>query len=262
MSRALQRSEREAAFWDSHLPSVEELIADYEVGPDRNVTLLLDSVEPLAGRRVLDFACGAGVLSGWLSDRGARVTGLDISPGSIARANAFARAIGADVSFITGDATVLRAEEPFDVIVGRYALHHVDCGAVAPILAGCLRRGGRGAFLETMDVPILRLARSHFVGRFGIPRYGTTDERPLGARELEILRSAFGIVKSGVAEMRFLRIFDRQVLRYRSRHASKLLGAFDDFLLKHTRLGRWSYHQVLVFGADSTATGANERPGK
>jgi len=67
------------------------------------------------------------------------------------------------------------------------------------------------------------MARRHAIGRAGIPRLGTLDERLLGANELKALKTTFGQAQNVVAEMRFLRIFDRQVLRYRFSWASALV---------------------------------------
>ena len=95
------RKTRERAFWDARVPSVADCLWEYNGGPDVMTAALLDAVEPLDGARVLDFACGTGVTSAWLADRGATVTGLDLSPESTARAGEFCRATGAEVTFVT-----------------------------------------------------------------------------------------------------------------------------------------------------------------
>jgi hypothetical protein len=51
-------------------------------------------------------------------------------------------------------------------------------------------------------------------------------------------------VTLAVGRMQFLRIFDRNVLRFRRRRASALLGALDDRLAR-MGLGFLSYHQVV-----------------
>ena len=116
---------------------------------------------------------------------------------------------------------------------------------MAAELAGLLRTDGKAAFVETMGVnPVLRFARAHLAGRFRIPRYGTPDERPLSHDDLDALEKAFGRLRLEVAEMQFLRIFDRQVLRYRVAASSRVLGRLDDLLLLVG--GRsWSYHQIV-----------------
>jgi SAM-dependent methyltransferase len=247
MTEALEREARERDFWDEHVPTVARCLAEYHAGPDVITTAMLDALEPLEGTRVLDFACGTGVTSAWLAARGAKVTGLDLSPESSARGAELCRAAGVEAAFVTGPVEAHPELAAFDRIVGRFALHHVDVAAVAPILAGLLRQGGVAAFIETMDSnPVLRVARRHLVGRFGIPRFGTLDEHPLTRADLAVLERAFGQLEIGVPKMTFLRIFDRQILRHRHERASRALGAVDDFLLERLRLGSWSYHQLLV----------------
>lgn len=242
-----EREAREREFWDEHVPSVADCVSEYRAGPDAMTTALLDAVEPLDGARVLDFACGTGITSAWLADRGAAVTGIDLSPQSTARAAEFCRAAGADATFVTGPLESQHDLETFDRIAGRFALHHVNVAAVAPLLAAHLRPGGVGAFVETMDSnPLLRLARRHLVGRYGIPRFGTLDEHPLTRADLDVLEQAFGQLEVQVPRLTFFRIFDRQLLRHRSARASRALGALDDLLLTRFHLDSWSYHQLLV----------------
>lgn len=254
---APEREASEREFWDTKVPTLEACLEHYREGPDPNTALMLDAVEPLAGARVLDFACGTGVTSAWLSDRGAEVTGVDLSPKSTARAAELSSALGANATFVTGDLDSRElAATTFDRVVGRFALHHVDCAAVAPALAARLPGGGKAAFLETMDTnPVLRFARRRLVGRFGIPRYGTLDEHPLTRRDLDVLARAFGDLRIEVASMAFFHLFDRQVLQYRSERASAVLGTVDEFLLERLGLRSWSYHQVLVLSRTADAAG-------
>jgi SAM-dependent methyltransferase len=244
------RPARERAFWDDHVPTLGECLRQYETGPDRNTSLMLDSLEPLQGKRVLDFGCGAGVTSAWLAARGAEVLGLDVSQASTGRARELAETLGLPAEFEAGATAVASLPEAsFDRIAGRFVLHHVDCAELAPVLASLLRLEGWAAFVETFDSnPLLRFSRKFLVGRAGIARCGTEDERPLGATDLTTLEHAFGSLDQSAAEMRFLRMFDRQVLRYRWPAVSRGAGAVDDFLLHRLRLGTLSYHQVLVLG--------------
>lgn len=241
------REARERAFWDEHAASVDRGLREYAAGPDVITAAMLDALEPLAGARTLDFACGTGVTSAWLADRGATVIGIDLSPESTARAAELCRAVGVDAGFVTGSLESQFELGTFDRIAGRFALHHVDVAAVAPLLADRLRPDGVAAFVETMDSnPLLRLARRHLVGRFGIPRFGTLDEHPLTQADLDVLERAFGEVELRVPQLTFFRIFDRQVLRHRNRRASRVFGVFDDLLLRKFHARSWSYHQLLV----------------
>lgn len=81
--------------------------------------------EALAGKRVLDLACGTGYGSALLAAVGAKVTGLDISPEAIKVAKA--RYKRADVKFVIGDCYDLPFEDgSFDVVVANEMIEHVD----------------------------------------------------------------------------------------------------------------------------------------
>lgn len=238
---------RERRFWDAHVQELERIVCRFERGPDANTRAMLDAVEPLRGRRVLDFACGAGLTAAFLAQRGARVTAIDISPASIERARQLAERVGVEVELVAGELTPTTfPPHSFDAVVGRYALHHVDLRTVAPLLAGVLAPGGRGAFLETMGLnPLLNLSRRRLAGRAGVASYGSEDERPLRRSDLRLLERSFDRVELSVGQMQLLRIFDRNVLRFRHRRAAAALGAIDD-LLPRLGLGFLSYHQVVT----------------
>jgi SAM-dependent methyltransferase len=222
-------------------------LAQYAAGPDPNTEAMLRAVGPVRGASVLDFACGGGVVTAWLAARGASVVGLDLSPSAVARARELLVAVGLEARFVAAPLEDAVNLGTFDAIVGRYALHHTDVAELAPVLASRLRPGGTAAFVETFaSNPVLRLCRHWLVGRAGIPRFGTLDERPLDRAAVAALESAFGSARIEVAQMRFLRIFDRQVLRYRSERLSAALGAIDDALAHVPGSTALSYHQVLV----------------
>lgn len=112
---------------------------------DAAVTLLDGSV-PLAGRRVLDLACGPGRHAVRLVERGARVVGLDLSLPLLSRARA---RLGRAVPLVRGDMRHLPfAPGSFDVIVNLFTSfgyfaddrQHV---AVLREAAALLARGGR-----------------------------------------------------------------------------------------------------------------------
>ena len=251
----VERQAREERFWDDHVPTLETCLRQYAAGPDPNTHALLDALEPLDGATALEIGCGAGVLSAWLAQRGARVTAVDVSPVSITRAREVAGALGHDIDFVNdGFPSTELDGRAFDRAAGRYVLHHLDLRVAVPALGMCLAAGGTAAFLETMATnPILRASR-RLAGRFGIQRFGTDDERPLGRRDLALLSESIGPLRVVVAQMRFLTIFDRQVLRYRSGTASRLLGSLDERLLA-LGLTAASYHQVIVVTAREAPSG-------
>ena len=179
---ATATSDRERAFWDQHLSPLGEILDQYHQGPDPNTALMLDLLEPLQGRRVLDFACGAGLTCAWLAARGAEVTGIDVSPASIESARRLLDALGLEADLVVGeiDDDDVLAGEPFDRVTGRWALHHVDTAAAAVALSRRLKPGGRGSFHETMGLnPVLRFARARLMWLPGLARFGSEDEHPL-----------------------------------------------------------------------------------
>jgi SAM-dependent methyltransferase len=238
-------TDREAEFWNEHVVPLDECLAVYKAGPDRATRALLDSLEPLEGARVLDFACGSGIVSAWLAARGAAVVGLDVSGASIDRARELSDALGFASEFVVGAVSADVPAGAFDRVCGRFALHHTDVRETAPALAAKLLPGGIAAFLETMATnPLLRFAR-RFTGRFGIPRYGSLDEHPLTRRDLDLLRRTFGELQAFAAEILFFRMIDRQLLKFRFRRLTTPLAALDR-AIGACGLDSLSYQQVLV----------------
>jgi ubiquinone/menaquinone biosynthesis C-methylase UbiE len=82
-------------------------------------------IEP--GARVLDVGCGVGRWSSLLAQRGAQVTGMDLSPTMIdeARRRADANGVGERCRFLVQDLAQLDAGEQFDLIVGVTVLQHI-----------------------------------------------------------------------------------------------------------------------------------------
>jgi ubiquinone/menaquinone biosynthesis C-methylase UbiE len=105
---------------------------------------LLDTARVRAGMRVLDLACGPGVVAAVAAERGALPVGLDFSPAMIA----LARVGHTGIRFEEGDAEALPfADASFDAVVANFGVHHVP----EPIRAlreahRVLRPGGRAAF--------------------------------------------------------------------------------------------------------------------
>jgi SAM-dependent methyltransferase len=74
-----------------------------------------------AGMRVLDVACGTGVVAVTAARHGARVTGLDLTPELLKEARANARIAGVDVEWHEGDVEQLPFEaETFDVVLSQF----------------------------------------------------------------------------------------------------------------------------------------------
>ncbi|WP_236254386.1 class I SAM-dependent methyltransferase [Mucisphaera calidilacus] len=105
----------------------------------------VDELGGVDGLRVLDFGCGWGGESVWLAERGAEVTGCDISASAIEHAQRFAAERGvAGVDFALSDSTRLPfADDSFDAVFSTDVFEHVmDLPAVLGELRRVLRPGG------------------------------------------------------------------------------------------------------------------------
>jgi 2-polyprenyl-3-methyl-5-hydroxy-6-metoxy-1,4-benzoquinol methylase len=106
------------------------------------------------GARVLDVGCGVGRWSTLLAKRGARVTGIDLSPTMIHEARRRARAldVGDRCGFEVQDLAQLDAGEQFDLVLGVTVLQHILDGdawrAAMRRMTEHLAPGGRMVLLE------------------------------------------------------------------------------------------------------------------
>ena len=120
----------------------------------------------LAGRSVVDLACGTGDLAFLAAARGAIVTGLDITPRMIElarrRARQDAAAAGVTPRFLVGDMCALPfPARSFDVVTTGYGLRNVpDLSQAIREAARVLRPGGRLLSLDfnRPSSPALRAA--------------------------------------------------------------------------------------------------------
>jgi ubiquinone/menaquinone biosynthesis C-methylase UbiE len=203
---------------------------------------LLDALGAVDGASVLELGCGGGDLSLELLRRGARLTALDISPRMVELARS--RAGDATATFLVAPAedTSLPAES-FDLVVGKWVLHHVDVGAAAREIRRVLRPGGRGAFFENQDRnPLLRIARGKLWGSRGLSWVGTQDEHPLTRADIELLAETFDSVDLSYPSFYFFEALSR-ALGHRLHGPFSRLDALVWRRLPLVR--RWSWH-VLV----------------
>ncbi|HEY1942764.1 MAG TPA: class I SAM-dependent methyltransferase [Roseiarcus sp.] len=100
------------------------------------------------GQRVLDVACGTGVVAVTAARRGAKATGLDLAPALIERARANAAIAGVEIDFADGDAEALPYPDgAFDVVLSQFGHIFAPRPEVATAeLLRVLRPGGRLAF--------------------------------------------------------------------------------------------------------------------
>ena len=210
---------------------------------------MLAATPDLQGKRVLDLGCGDGNLTLALVNAGARVIAIDLSPGmvDVARRRVEWFAPGGEAEFIAAPAEELPIPDgTVDLIVGRFILHHLAIPQAGRECARVLSPDAQMLFIENSGRnPLLRFARDKLAGRFGIARYGTADERPLTAVDMKALERVFPDAHLEYPVFDFLKIFDRQVLRYRWKAVSTVLSGLDKLLWRLPLLRPWSFRVLL-----------------
>jgi SAM-dependent methyltransferase len=244
-----ERLERERAFHDSLGNGLVP-----EAMPPRGLSVLdrkaIAIVGDVRGTRVLDLGCGDGELTLDMARRGADVAAVDLSPGMVAVAKRRLEVFcpGATAEFVVAPAEALPfPDASFDVVIGRFILHHLDMDQAPREIARVLRPGGVAVFSENSGRnPVLRFARNHVAGRFGVARYGTEDEHPLERADLDSLGRAFTAVDAVYPVFDFFGIFDRQVLRFRWKRATAVCRAADRAIWRYLPWARsWSFRMVI-----------------
>lgn len=147
MNRAATREAYEA--WHAALATDVELDTPWH----RMARAAIDPDRDLAGRNVLEAACGRGGFSLWLARqraRPARLAALDLARGALLQGRALARARPLEVDWLAGDVQQLPfADGSFHTVFSFETLEHVDRPRTAlDELTRVLRPGGR-LFLST-----------------------------------------------------------------------------------------------------------------
>jgi len=164
-------------FFDRCAPSWDaEMIRSDEI-----INIILDNAGITAGKKVLDVACGTGVLIGDYLERDVEsVTGIDISPEMIARARE--KFTGKKVEFLCCDAEEFDSDGRFDAVMIYNAFPHFpDPDRLFSNLSRLLREGG------TLSV-------AHGMSREKIDAHhrGSAKDVSLGLMEAEKLAELMG----------------------------------------------------------------------
>jgi SAM-dependent methyltransferase len=119
-----------------------------------------DDVKVLPGlyeTDVIELGCGTAYFSAWLSRRGARVVGVDLSPVQLERARAFQREFELEFPLIEANAEVVPiAANSFDLAISEYgASIWCDPYKWIPEAKRLLRPGGRLVFLRNSTLLVL-----------------------------------------------------------------------------------------------------------
>jgi len=88
---------------------------------EQDARIFYEQLDIAAGSQLLDVACGSGQVALWAARDGVDVTGVDIAPNLVQRAQVRANAEGLKARFIEGDAEALPFEDAsFDIVVSLF----------------------------------------------------------------------------------------------------------------------------------------------
>ena len=146
------------------------------------------------GAEVLEYGCGPGSAAYLLAERGAVVTGIDLSPVAIdlAREEGERRWLDNRLDFRVMDAEHLDlADDAFDLVCGSGILHHLDLERAYAEIARVLHPRGSAVFIEPLGHnPLINAYRNR------TPQLRTVDEHPLRMADLKLARRWFGEVET------------------------------------------------------------------
>jgi ubiquinone/menaquinone biosynthesis C-methylase UbiE len=172
-------------------PSFPAMYEQWLVGPLFRpwAEVLLDRVRPVPGERVLDIACGTGIVARLAHERigpAGTVMGVDVSPGMLD----VARAIAPGITWLEGSALDLPwpGDQPFDVVVCQQGLQFFpDRRLAARQMRRVLAPGGRlgvATWRPSAEIPMFEALQAVAERRLGPivdQRHAFGDGAALGA---------------------------------------------------------------------------------
>ncbi len=113
----------------------------------------IDRIAGLNGKTVLDIGCGGGILAESMAQRGADVTGIDLSDRALKVAQLHILESGAEVDYRQTSAEDFARERPggFDVVTCMELLEHVPDPASTVRACAALAKSGGHVFFSTIN---------------------------------------------------------------------------------------------------------------
>jgi 2-polyprenyl-3-methyl-5-hydroxy-6-metoxy-1,4-benzoquinol methylase len=174
----------------------------------------------LCGKTVVDLGCGKGANLIPLAERGARVTGIDISPDLIRLAQQRVDAAGVSAKVCVGSVYETGLEsESVDMVFCVSLIHHLEIPRARDEMWRILKKGG----FVVLSEPI-RFSR--FYGRvrklFPPHKNASPFEHPLSRAELASMSARFLVEGQRYFSLPFVRLVERFLLRSASPFSRKL----------------------------------------
>ncbi|MEO8410987.1 MAG: bifunctional 2-polyprenyl-6-hydroxyphenol methylase/3-demethylubiquinol 3-O-methyltransferase UbiG, partial [Propionivibrio sp.] len=134
-------------WWDPH----SEFKPLHDINPLRLEWIA--SKIPLAGKKVVDIGCGGGILAESMAQRGADVTGIDLSEKALAVARLHLLESGNQVNYQNIPAEEFSEQNPgaFDVVTCLEMLEHVPNPASTVAACARLVKPGGQVFFSTIN---------------------------------------------------------------------------------------------------------------
>lgn len=113
----------------------------------------IESIVPIAGKKIIDIGCGGGILTESMALKGAEVTGIDMNKSVIDVAKLHLHESKANVDYHCISAETMAAERPlsYDIVTCLEMLEHVpDPAAIVEACAKLLKPGGH-VFFSTLN---------------------------------------------------------------------------------------------------------------
>ncbi len=135
------------AFFLKTGPTYDPVVHYFTLGIDRLWKRQMQAALPPAPRRILDLACGTGILTLAMARAHPQchVVGVDVSAGYLGIAKEKARGLS-NVVFIHQRAEDFVSEAPFDAITASYLPKYAELGRLIPNITQMLSPGGRVIF--------------------------------------------------------------------------------------------------------------------
>ncbi len=176
---------------------------------------------------VLDLGCGSGEEVIPLRQRGAHVTGIDISPELIAVAHKRLQKYGIDAELRVGSAYDTQlADHSVDVVFCMSLLHHLELDRVKREICRVLKPEGLFIFKEPIRFSwMMKQLRQLLPALEDVSEF----EYPLNAAQVKTIAEGFDVVGARGFRTPLAAVLSRLI---KSRHVNKKIRTWDDWMLR------------------------------